>query len=116
MGALRIQKMKVGDKYVSSSRMVSRTEVETFCSVTGMGSPLFLSDEYVKSDEDKQKMGLKGSLVPGQLSYAIMLGNLGRDQILADVIAQLGANNIRWPAFIVFKVVVVRSGKTLSRR
>ena len=98
MGTLRIQHMKAGDKYVSSARMVSRTEVETFCAVTGMRGPLFLSDEYVKSNEESQKIGLKGSVVPGQLSYAIMLGNLLRDEILDDVIVQVGSNNVKWPA------------------
>jgi len=90
--------MKVGDKYVTPARMVTKTDVETFCSITGMLHSLFLSDDYVKSDEASQKLGLRGSVVPGQLSYAIMLGNLARDQIIDDVIVQLGANNVRWPA------------------
>ena len=98
MGQLRIQNMKVGDKYVTPARMVTRTDVETFCSITGMMHSLFLSDDYVKSDEASQKLGLRGSVVPGQLSYAIMLGNLACDQIIDDVIVQLGANNVRWPA------------------
>lgn len=98
MGQLRIQNMKVGDKYVTPARMVTKTDVETFCSITGMLHSLFLSDDYVKSDEASQKLGLRGSVVPGQLSYAIMLGNLARDQIIDDVIVQLGANNVRWPA------------------
>lgn len=98
MGQLRMQNMKVGDKYVTPARIVTRTDVETFCSITGMMHSLFLSDDYVKSDEASQKLGLRGSVVPGQLSYAIMLGNLVRDQIIDDVIVQLGANNVRWPA------------------
>jgi len=98
MGQLRIQKMKVGDKYVSSAKLVTKTDKEIFCSVSGMMHSLFLSDDYVKSDEASQKIGLQASVVPGQLSYAIMLGNLVRDRILDDVIVQLGSNNVRWPA------------------
>jgi len=98
MARLPIQNMKVGEKHVTPSRMVTKTDIETFCSVTGMIHPVFLSDQYVKSDEESQKIGLKGSVVPGQLSYAIMLGNLLRDETLDDVIVQLGANNIRWTA------------------
>jgi len=90
--------MKVGDRYVSTERMVTKTEVEIFCSVTDMRHPLFLSDDYIKSDEASQKIGLKGSVVPGQLSYSIMLGNLMRDGLLDDVVVQLGANDVRWPA------------------
>ena len=98
MARLAIQNMKVGDKHVSAARMVTKTDIEIFCSVTGMIHPLFLSDQYVASDEESQKIGIKGSVVPGQLSYAIMLGNLLRDGTLDDVIVQLGANNIRWTA------------------
>lgn len=99
MGELRIQNMKVGEKYVSSTRkMVTKTDVETFCTISGMLEPLFLSDDFVKSDERWKKMGLKGAVVPGQLTYAIMLGNLASDGLLKDVIVQLGGNNIRWPA------------------
>lgn len=98
MPRLPIQNMKVGDKHITPAKMVTKTDIETFCSVTGMLHPLFLSDQYVNSDEESQKIGLKGSVVPGQLAYAIMLGNLLRDETLDDVIVQLGANNIRWPA------------------
>jgi len=98
MGELRIQNMKVGEKHVTSAKMVTRTDVDTFCSASGMLHPIFLSDDYVKSDEASQKIGLKGSVVPGQLTYAIMLGNLARERIIEDVIVQLGSNDVRWPA------------------
>lgn len=98
MARLAIQNMKVGEKHVSPARMVTKTDIEIFCSVTGMIHPLFLSDQFVASDEESQKIGIKGSVVPGQLSYAIMLGNLLRDGTLDDVIVQLGANDIRWTA------------------
>jgi len=44
MGDLRIQNMKVGDKFVSPSRVVMATDIETFCNISGMLHPLFLSD------------------------------------------------------------------------
>jgi len=98
MEKLRLQRMKVGDTYVSPSRMVSRTDVETFCNVTGMKAPLFLSDDYVKSDEESKKFGLKGSILPGQLTYAVFFACLGSEGLVDDVIMQLGANDLRWPA------------------
>lgn len=98
MSELRIQRMKVGDKYISPARMVTKTDIETFGTLTGMLHPLFLSDAAVKSDGAWQKVGLKGSVVQGQLSYAIALGNLFREQIIDNVIVQLGATNLRWPA------------------
>lgn len=99
MTELRIQNMKVGDKFVTPARMVTKTDVETFCSLTGMMHPLFLSDKYVKTDEEREKVvKLESALIPGQLSFAIFMGNMLTSHILDDVIVQLGTNNMRWPA------------------
>ena len=64
-----------------------------------MMDPVFLSDEYVKSDEERNKVvKLEGALVPGQLSYSVFMGNLVNSHILEDVIVQLATTNLRWPA------------------
>jgi len=95
---LRIQKMAVGDKFVTDPQIITKSDVERFCSLTGMKHPLFLIDEYVKSDEERGKVvKLQGALIPGQLSFAIFLGNLLSLHILDDVIVQLGTNNLKWP-------------------
>ena len=52
----RIQNMEVGDRFVTPARMVTRTDVETFCSISGMTHPLFFSDKYVKADEERGKI------------------------------------------------------------
>jgi len=98
MGSLRIQHMKVGDKYVSSSRCVTRTEIETFCAVTGMKHPVFASNEWIKESEEHQKLGLKGSVAPGQFTMAVFLANLITDGLLDDVILQLGTTNVKYMA------------------
>jgi len=99
MTDLRIQKMNIGDKFTTPPRMVTKTDVETFCSLSGIKDPLFLSDEYVKSDEERQQVvKLEGALIPGQLSFAVFMGNLANSHILDDVIVQLGTTNLRWPA------------------
>ena len=98
MTEIRIQNMKVGDKFVTPARMVTRTDVEHFCSLTKMTHPLFLSDEYVKTDEERGKVvKLEGSLIPGRLSFSIFMGNLLASHILDDVIVQLGTTNMKWP-------------------
>lgn len=98
MGNLRIQHMKVGDKYVTSSRIVTRTEIENFCAATGMKLPVFASDEWVKASPEHKAMGVKGSVAPGQFIMAIFLGNLITDGILDDVIFQLGTDKVKYLA------------------
>ena len=98
MGSLRIQHMKVGEKFVSSSRMVTRTEIENFCAVTGMKLPVFASDEWIKASAEHQAMGIKGSVAPGQFAMAIFLGNLITDGLLDDVIFQLGTDKVKYLA------------------
>jgi len=98
MGNLRIQHLKVGDKYVSSSRIVTRTEIENFCAATGMKLPVFASDEWVKASPEHQALGVKGSVAPGQFAMAIFLGNLITDGLLDDVILQLGTDKVKYLA------------------
>jgi len=98
MAELRIQNMKVGDKFVSPSRVLTATHIETFCNISGMLHPLFLSDAYVKNDSYCQSMGIKGTVAPGQLLLGIMLGNLLGAGLISDVIVQLGQNDIKFVA------------------
>jgi acyl dehydratase len=98
MGNLRIQHLKVGEKYVTSSRIVTRSEIENFCAATGMKLPVFASDEWVKASKEHQAMGVKGSVAPGQFIMAIFLGNLITDGLLDDVIFQLGTDKVKYLA------------------
>ena len=98
MGNLRIQHMKVSDKYVTSSRIVTRTEIENFCAATGMKLPVFASDVWVKASPEHQALGVKGSVAPGQFAMAIFLGNLITDGLLDDVIVQLGTDKVKYLA------------------
>ena len=98
MGNLRIQHMKVSDKYVTSSRIVTRTEIENFCAATGMKLPVFASDEWVKASPEHQALGVKGSVAPGQFAMAVFLGNLITDGLLDDVIVQLGTDKVKYLA------------------
>ena len=98
MPDLRIQHMKVGDKFVSLSRVITKTDIEIFCTASGMINPLFSSDAYIKSSKAHQAIGLKGSVAPGQLLVGIMLGNLLRSGLIDDVIVQLTTNNVRYTA------------------
>ena len=98
MAELRIQHMKVGERFVTPSRVITRTDIESFCAATGMTHPLFASDAWVKSSEAHQALGFKGSIAPGQFAMAIFLGNLLTAGLLNDVIVQLSTNNVKYLA------------------
>lgn len=99
MTELRIQRIEVGGKFVTSPRIVTKSDVEQFCNISGMKMNLFVDDNYVKSDEERQKViKLDGALIPGQLSYSVFMGNLVESGLLNDVVVQLGTTNLRWPA------------------
>ena len=98
MPELRIQHLKVGDKFVTPPRIITKTDIEIFCTASGMTHPLFSSDDYIKSSKSHQAIGLKGSVAPGQLLMGIFLGNLFSAGLLDDVIVQLATNNVRYTA------------------
>ena len=95
MESIRIQKMKVGEKFSTTPRVVTATDIETFCTLSGMVHPVFMSDSYVQNDSYSQAIGLTGRVAPGQLLLGIMMGSLVDSGILNDVTVQLGSNNVR---------------------
>jgi len=99
MTDLRIQQMEIGDKFATPSRIVTKTDIDSFCAISNMRFPLFLSDQHALDDEEiNQLVKLKGAIVPGQLSFAIFMGNLVNSHILDDVVFQLGTDGLKWPA------------------
>ena len=63
----RFADREIGDKYASSkARLVTPTELDMFCNITGMRGEAFLSDEAARA------MGMKSRLLPGAMSLAIL--------------------------------------------
>lgn len=87
-----IQKMKIGDKIVTKSRVISRTDTELFAIATGAVEPMFLSAEGA------QAAGWKNQLVPGLLSYSIAVGLLIQSGFIADVKAYMGTDKMKFLA------------------
>lgn len=77
----------IGDKYVSSKgRLITPTELDTFCDITGMRGDAFLSDEVAKS------YGLKSRVLPGAMSLAVLFS------LIEDVLQGAmftGLNNLK---------------------
>ena len=87
-----IQNMEAGDKLVTKSRVITKTDLELYAISTGDTHPMFLSEEYARS------LGWKTQLVPGLLSYSIAIGLLIQSGFIADVIAYMGTDKLRFLA------------------
>ena len=71
MAGKRLADMDIGGKFVSDKvRLVTPTELDMFCNITGMRGDAFLSDEVAKS------YGMKSRLLPGAMSFAILFSLL----------------------------------------
>jgi oxepin-CoA hydrolase/3-oxo-5,6-dehydrosuberyl-CoA semialdehyde dehydrogenase len=87
-----IQNMEVGDRIVTKSRVITKTDLELYAISTGDTHPMFLGEEYAK------ERGWKTQLVPGLLSFSIAVGLLIQSGFIADVIAFMGTDKLRFNA------------------
>jgi len=70
MAEKRLADRVVGEKYVSDeTRLITPTELDIFCNITGMRGAAFLSDEAAKA------FGMKSRLLPGAMSLAILFSD-----------------------------------------
>ena len=67
----RIADGNVGDKFIGDSRIISGTELDMYCTITGLRLEPFLKDSAAK------EMGFKGRVVPGPFLFALVFGLLG---------------------------------------
>jgi acyl dehydratase len=69
--AQRMADGKVGDQFIGGSRVITRTELDLFCTICGLRLDPFLIDESAR------EMGFKGSVVPGPMQFSMVFGLLG---------------------------------------
>lgn len=87
-----IQKMEVGDKVITKSRIITRTEIELYAVLGGDLAPQFLSEKAA------QENGWDRQLVPGVLSLTIGYGLLLQVGFLSDIVAYMGTSNMKFNA------------------
>lgn len=87
-----LQEMEVGDKFITKPRVITKTDLELYAISTGDIHPMFLSEEYARA------AGWKTQIVPGLLSYSIAIGLLLQSGVLADVIAYMGTDKMKFLA------------------
>ena len=74
----RIQYLEVGDRFVTRWSPMSEGLIDSFLRLIGVDHPLFFNDEYAKS------LGFKSRASTGILTFAYMMGLLGRSGLLRD--------------------------------
>ncbi|HEY90601.1 MAG TPA: MaoC family dehydratase [Dehalococcoidia bacterium] len=73
MAEKRLADREIGEKFVGEeSRLITGTELDLFCDITGMRGDAFLNDKAA------QAMGMKSRLLPGAMSFALVFSLLGR--------------------------------------
>ena len=73
-----VTERNVGDKFETGSRIITETELDMFCTISGNRLDPFLSDEPAKA------LGFKERVVPGSFIFALVFGLLG-DQLKRHV-------------------------------
>jgi acyl dehydratase len=87
-----IQKMEIGDKLTTKTRIITKTDLELFALLGGDIAPQFLSEKAAQANKWKTQ------LVPGLCTLNIAYGLLIQAGFLADIIAYIGTTNMRFLA------------------
>jgi acyl dehydratase len=86
MTAKRMADGNIGEKFVGGSRIITRTELDLFCTICGLRLDPFLIDEAARD------MGFKGSMVPGPFQFTLVFGLLGS---LLEGLVHVGTENLK---------------------
>jgi acyl dehydratase len=81
-----VAERNVGDKFEGGSRIITGTELDMFCAISGMRLDVFLNDEAARA------LGFKARVVPGAFLLALVFGLLG-ERLNEHV--YVGTNNMK---------------------
>jgi acyl dehydratase len=97
----------VGDEFRGGSRVITGTELDMFCTISGMRLDAFLNDEAARS------LGFKARVVPGPFVFAVVFGLLGE---LLNGHVHVGTDNMKVlaPLYLYDRVRV--EGEVLRRK
>ena len=85
--------LEIGDKLVTKSRVICRTDVEQFAILSGDPAPAFISEKHAKA------AGFEKQLAPGLLGYSIAVGLLYQSGFIVDAL-YMGTDKMRFLATI----------------
>ena len=84
----RLADRDIGENFVGSqTRLVTATELDMFCNITGMRGDVFLSDEAARS------RGMKNRVLPGAMSLALLFSLLEGEFLQGAIFT--GLNNLK---------------------
>lgn len=86
------EEFSLNQKFTSRPRVITATDVELFCALTGATNPLFLDDQFAKS------LGHKSRIVPGLLTVALITGQNYQLGIFDHIIALAGIDKLKFKA------------------
>lgn len=79
-----------GTKIVTQQKIVTTANISQFCEITKQDLPMFLDEKEARAN------GWPTSLVPGVYTFSCSIGLMEQSGILADVIAFLGTDELRF--------------------
>jgi len=106
---------EVGYKFATGSRFVTASDLDIFCSVTGMREDIFLDDEAARTVGAEIGQIPKGRIVPGAFQLAIVFALL-RETGLIEKGVFLGTNNMKFNAMVYPYDRLRVEGELLNRR
>ena len=90
MRSMYYEDFKTGQRFTTSARTVTETDLVDFMRLTGLHSPLFTDDEFAK------KSGHKGKIIPGPLTFSLSMGLFTKLGLFDEsIIAFLGMDRMR---------------------
>jgi len=102
MNSMYYEDFEVGQRFLTSSRTITETDIINFVGLSGISNPLFIDEEYAKKSIHKSR------IAPGPLTFSIAMGLFTRIGLFEEsVLAFLGMDRMRL-------MVPVKPGDTIK--
>jgi len=88
------EELNKGDKITTKQRVVTETDIDMFAIMTGATNPIFIQDEVAK------KLGFKGRIAPGALTFALTMGLFYGAGLFDHLVAFLGIDKLKFLAAV----------------
>ncbi len=90
MRTMYFEDFEIGQRFTTSARTVTETDITDFVRLTGLYNPLFMDEEFAK------KSVHKGKIAPGPLTFSLAMGLFSRLGLFEEsIIAFLGMDRMR---------------------
>jgi len=105
-----VSQFEPGEKFITKSKIITPTDIDTFARITSYDDRMFLDEEFAKSK------GFKTRIVQGGLTFSVAIGLLEHSGFIDDVIAYLGSNKLWFSALVYPYDILTVEGELLDKR